>query len=161
MKNNHAGLQVPTSAAAILFRERFRVTYEIYRQTVALAETWFPQRPLDVGGRPSCPVSLKVLGVFRLLGRAYCFDCIGELCNTDAEIHRVFFHKFVVTFARKLQDEWIRMPQGDALVRIMRRYAQRGQPGAWTAGKCFWSLPRPSVELRQAKRPVMPIVHII
>ena len=75
-------------------------------------------------------MSLKVLGVFRVLGRAYCFDGIGELCNTDAEIHRVFFHKFVVTFARELQDEWIRMPQGDELVRIMRMYAQRGQPGA-------------------------------
>jgi hypothetical protein len=130
MRNNHEGLQIATSAASILFRERFRVTYDIYRRTVELAEGWFPQKDVDAAGRDACPIYLKVLGVFRVLGRAYAFDGIAELCNTDAEIHRVFFHQFVVQFATELQDEWIRMPHGDELVRIMRMYAQRGLPGA-------------------------------
>jgi hypothetical protein len=130
LRNNHDGLQDPTSPASVLFRERFRVTYTIYLRTVDLATDWFPQADFDVVGRSTCPVSLKVLGVFRVLGRAYCFDSVGELCNTDAEIHRVFFHKFVKKFATELQDQWIRMPTGDELARVMRMYGQRGQPGA-------------------------------
>ena len=103
LRNNHEGLQILTSAASSLFRERFRVTYDIYRKCVALATEWFPQAALDASGRPPCPISLKVLGVLRVLGKAYCFDGIGELCNTDAEIHRMFFHKFVVKFAQECQ----------------------------------------------------------
>ena len=83
------------SPAGILFRQRFRVPYSMFCLVLGYAELWFPQADVNAAGIPACSTYLKVLGVLRVLGRAVCFDSVGECTNTHKEIHRVFFHKFV------------------------------------------------------------------
>ena len=71
-----------------LFRRRFRVPFELYRQLLHLCrdgslKKYFLCRENDAVGRPSVPLELKLLGVLRVLGRASCFDSIAELTGTD------------------------------------------------------------------------------
>ncbi len=65
-------------------------------------ESRFDFNGLDICGRPVVPLSLKVLGTLRVLGRATCFDGISELSNVSEETHRIFFHKFTRLFAQVL-----------------------------------------------------------
>jgi hypothetical protein len=93
------------------------------------AELWFPQADVNAAGIPACSTYLKVLGVLRVLGRAVCFDSVGECTNTHKEIHRVFFHKFVQRFALELEPLWIRMPTREELAVCLAFNAARGHPG--------------------------------
>ena len=75
------------SPAGILFRQRFRVPYSMFCLVLGYAELWFPQADVNAAGIPACSTYLKVLGVLRVLGRAVCFDSVGECTNTHKEIH--------------------------------------------------------------------------
>ena len=63
-----------------LFRNRFTVPYQLYRQLLEIAERWFPQKDRDVCGKETTPVFLKLLGALRILGKGcrlryqHCFD---------------------------------------------------------------------------------------
>ena len=116
------------SPAGVLFRQRFRVPYSMFCLVLGYAEVWFPQADVNAAGIPACGTYLKVLGVLRVLGRAYCFDSVGECTNTHKEIHRVFFHKFVQRFALELETLWIRMPNRELAV-CLAFNAARGHPG--------------------------------
>lgn len=56
------GLQEPGSREARLFRRRFRIPYQFFRELIKLVEQkkWFSVRERDVAGRPCIPVELKV-----------------------------------------------------------------------------------------------------
>ena len=76
------------------FKNRFRCTPDEYHTLVNLVndENW---RGLGIGYRPAAPLDLLVLGVLRYLGRAVTFDCLEEMTQISAEVHRTFLHIFV------------------------------------------------------------------
>ena len=102
-----------------LFRDRFRVPYDVYCRIIHLIKAEHPLmfkagKPKDIAGRLTCPLELKVLGVLRVLGRASTFDCIGELTNTHREIHRLFFHKFTAAFSSsEIYDTYVNGPSSE------------------------------------------------
>lgn len=49
------------SRDAKLFRNRFTVPYQLFKQLLAHAEEWFPQKKYDVCGRETTPIFLKLL----------------------------------------------------------------------------------------------------
>jgi hypothetical protein len=93
-----------------LFRRRFRLPfsefYDIY-QTVS-DEEWFGEERQSKR-RP--PLFMKIMGVFRLLGRNLVYDDITEIAKIKEETMRVFFLQFVRDFSRRFYDEWMRQPQ--------------------------------------------------
>lgn len=56
------GLKDPGSTEARLFRRRFRIPYQVFRELIKLVQEkkWFSTREKDVAGRPCIPVELKV-----------------------------------------------------------------------------------------------------
>jgi hypothetical protein len=93
-----------------LFRRRFRLPfsefYDIYQKVSD--EEWFGQERQSKR-RP--PLFMKIMGVFRLLGRNLVYDDITEIAKIKEETMRVFFLQFVRDFSRRFYDEWMRQPQ--------------------------------------------------
>ena len=84
-----------------LFRNRFTVPYALFAQLLNLAKTWFPQKELDVCGRELPPVSLKLLGTLRVLGKGCSWNLLYELSGVSADVHRTWSYKFMENLARK------------------------------------------------------------
>lgn len=126
----------PTSREGKIFRQRFRVTYAVFKQLLQMhrSNSDFSES-CDAVGRPSVPLGLKILGALRVLGRAHVFDDIAECTNTDEEVHRTFFHSFVKVYSTKYVPLFINMPGSEEeLAASMAEYWQAGLPGcvgAW------------------------------
>ncbi len=73
-----------------------------------LSEEWFGQERLS---KRIPPLFMKIMGVFRLLGRNLVYDDITEISKIKEEAMRVFFRAFVGEFARRHYDLWMRQPQ--------------------------------------------------
>ena len=93
-----------------LFRRRFRLPFsEFHRIYVeVLNEEWFGQ---EKQSKRIPPLFMKIMGVFRLLGRNLVYDDITEISKIKEEAMRVFFRAFVHEFSRKHFDIWMRQPQ--------------------------------------------------
>ena len=50
------------------------------------------------------------MGLLRQMARGIHFDGVGELTNTEAEIHRVFFIKYMPVLTRLLYPLYVSMP---------------------------------------------------
>jgi hypothetical protein len=96
-----------------LFRRRFRLPFsEFHRIYVeVLNEEWFGQEKLS---KRIAPLFMKIMGVFRLLGRNLVYDDITEISKIKEEAMRVFFRDFVSEFARRHFNHWMRQPQTTA-----------------------------------------------
>jgi hypothetical protein len=60
-------------------RLRFTVPFQLYQQLLGFAERWFPQRKFDACGKEVTPISLKLLGTLRILGKGCSWDLLYEL----------------------------------------------------------------------------------
>lgn len=79
------GLQDPGSTEARLFRRRFRIPYQFFRELIKLVQEkkWFSIREKDVAGRPCIPVELKVKAL------SYFWRCLkGKHFVSWAMIHQ-------------------------------------------------------------------------
>ena len=77
------------------FRLRFRVPHSIFKLIVAsLDDPKLVRKATNVTGRPSIKLTLKVLGVLGMLGRAVTFDDINELSYISESTQHAFFHRF-------------------------------------------------------------------
>lgn len=97
------------------FRQRFRCPRSFFINLVnrARTENWFPERfeKPDCTGKGGHPLELLILGSLRYLGRGWTFDDLEESTGISAEVHRVFFHKFIEVGATILFDQYVKFPK--------------------------------------------------
>jgi len=144
----------PEGREAKSWRRRFLVPKQLFRRILARVreEGDFPERFNEDGlaidnhrtKNIVCPLELKLMGFLRVLGRGYCFDGIGELANTEEEIHRKFFHKFATKFSEYFWDEWVYMPRNvEELDEVTKVYEKLGYPGCAGSTDCthvWWNM---------------------
>ncbi len=101
------------SRAGHLFRRRFRLPFsEFYKQyQQVIEEEWFGEEKLS---KRIAPIYMKMMGVYRLLGRNLVYDDITEISTIEEDTMRLFFGKYVNEFSRKNYDIWMRQPQTTA-----------------------------------------------
>ena len=120
----------PSSKVGKQFRRRFTIPFSLFQHIMSKIreEHWFSEGP------HCAPLELKVLGVFRVLGRATCFDGINELSLISEEVHRVFFHKFTEKFVERFFTEFVHPPQNsEELNETVEIYAKLGLHGAMSS----------------------------
>jgi hypothetical protein len=93
-----------------VFRRRFRLPFSAFYPLYETArdEEWFGE---EKQSKRIPPLPLKIMGVFRLLGRNLIYDDIYEISKLKPETMRAFFRKFTYDFSRRFYDEWMRQPQ--------------------------------------------------
>lgn len=139
MMQNKQNYTDPTSRNGMLFRKRFRMTFESFVNLVhtVTSENLFPYKSHDVTGRKALSLELKILGALRVLGRSSTFDCIAELTNSSAEVHRTFFHQFCSVINRHFFNIYIKPPQNqEEIQRITSVYEKLGLPGCIGSVDC-------------------------
>ena len=91
-----------SSKEAKLFRRRFRLPYIMFRYIVSECRRYhlFPEseRDMDIAGRRSIPLELKILGVLRIIGRNWCLDDVCEASIISERTMSRFFHEFCAPF---------------------------------------------------------------
>ena len=132
----------PTHRDGKLFRRRFRMPFDMFLKIVNLVreKQWFPEKQslrMQLERQEAIPLEIKLLGVFRVLGRGVCFDDIEELTHVSAETHRKFFRDFVTIFSLELYDIWIHGPRSDDEVfSFMAENIAAGYPGLLGSTDC-------------------------
>jgi hypothetical protein len=96
-----------------IFRMRFRLPFSEFHPLYETVrdEEWFGVEKMS---KRIPPLPLKMMGVFRLLGRNLVYDDIYEISKIKAETMRGFFRGFTHQFSRRFYDEWMRQPQTTA-----------------------------------------------
>jgi hypothetical protein len=93
-----------------LFRKRFRLPfsefYNIYE--TARDEEWFG---VPKESKRIVPLSMKMMGTFRLMGRNLVYDDITEISTIKEEVMRVFFGDFVDVFSKRYYQQWMQQPE--------------------------------------------------
>lgn len=91
-----------------------------------------------------------------VLGRGGCFGDASKMSHMSEATAQSAFHAFCRNFAVELFDEWVRLPTGDELTKVMDAYDDMGCPGAvGSAGvtRVAWSCaPRSRRRSRSCKR---------
>lgn len=119
----------PLSHQGKKFRRRFRVPYPMFEYLNDFAERRFPSRQ-DAAGQPPVPMALKVLGVLRILGRAFYFDDVAEVTRMGERTIGAFFHAFIPAFVAAHKTQWIAPPRSKAeMDALSEQYAEVGLPG--------------------------------
>lgn len=115
------------------FRRRFRVPFQNYLELVeeAVEKEWFPRwGGSDATGRVASPIELLVLGSLRYLGRGWTFDDIEEATAISEEVHRVFFHQFVLVGSTVLYPRYVIMPHtAEEAAMHTGEFEEAGYPG--------------------------------
>ena len=103
-----------TSKQNKLFRRRFRMPYQSYRDLVreARENNWFPKyERCNAVGQKGVPLDLLILGALRYLGRGWTFDDIFEATSVSEEVHRTFFKAFTIACREHLYPKWVKRPE--------------------------------------------------
>lgn len=112
------------------FRLRFTVPYPLYQQLLVFATNWFPQRRVDACGQELTPISLKLLGTLRILGKGCSWDLLYELSGVSAEVHRKWTLSFLAKFSEEMYPIYVHGPRNnDELNNVTSLYAACGFPG--------------------------------
>lgn len=132
-----------------LFRRRFGVTYARYAWIVHTASSWVIDpttspvtfgdldNAVDVVGRQSVPLALKVLGALRMNCKGVCFDAIAELTGMSISTIQTFYHVFWKRFVDELYDTVIVAATTlEVAEKAMATYASMGFPGAIGSVDC-------------------------
>ncbi|CAM9724983.1 unnamed protein product, partial [Ectocarpus sp. 4 AP-2014] len=121
-----------TTREARRFRQNFRVPYPFFVNLVQLVRDrdWFPTAESDATGRQAIPVELKVLACLQILSRGNVFADIYHMSFISFQTVAATFHRFCKYFAEELYDEYIYLPTGEDLRRVMEQYDRIGFPGA-------------------------------
>jgi hypothetical protein len=92
-----------------LFRKRFRLPfsqfYDIYN--TVREEEWFG---VQKESKRIVPLHMKMMGVFRLLGRNLVYDDITEISAIKEETMRLFFGEFADMFSKSYYEQWMKEP---------------------------------------------------
>ena len=116
------------------FRRRFRMPYESFRTFCldARAACWFPRwMGCDATGKKSSPLELLILGSLRYLGRGWTFDDCEESTAISEEVHRTFFHQFILIGSTVLFDRYVLTPRTkEDVEKHMEEFKLAGLPGA-------------------------------
>ena len=117
-----------------IFRRRFAVTFERYKEFVEKARSWNMSKETDALNRPSVPLEIKVLGALRMVAKGCSFDAIAELSGMSIQTMQRFFHRYMDLFVKEFKDEWIKYPKTFAEAeKFMEHYKKLGFPGAVTS----------------------------
>ncbi|CAB1104922.1 unnamed protein product [Ectocarpus sp. CCAP 1310/34] len=121
-----------TTREARRFRNNFRVPYPFFVHLVGLVRDrdWFPTGESDVTGRQAVPVELKVLACLQILSRGNVFADIYHMSFISFQTVASTFHRFCKYFAAELYDEYVYLPTGEDLRKVMEQYDRIGFPGA-------------------------------
>jgi hypothetical protein len=129
--------KIPGTREYKLFRRRFGVGFERYRDFCEAASDWDISKNSDAIGRPSVPLELKVLGALRMVCKGCAFDAIAELSGMSEQTMHRFFHVFWEKFVIHFKDLWIKFPKTAAeAARSMEDYKKLGFPGAAGSVDC-------------------------
>ena len=135
----------PESRQYKVFRRRFAVTFERFKEIVEKTRSWgiFSEKK-DRYGRPCVPLELKILGALRYLSKGSSFDAIAELSGMAEQTAHSFFHQFWYHFVLEYKDIWIKYPSTAAEAQpITDHYARLGLPGAVGSVDCthvWWAM---------------------
>ena len=125
------------SRDAKLFRNRFTVPYQLFKQLLAHAEEWFPQKKYDVCGKKTTPIFLKLLGTLRMLGKGCSWDLLYELSGISGEVHRKWTYQFLDKFSKKMYPLHVHGPRNtDELNAVTSLYSAVGFPGCVGSTDC-------------------------
>ena len=118
------------------FRLRFRLPYPQFEELAESLEhvdcfkRWH-HNTVNMSRVRSAPIPLLVLTSLRYLGRGLTFDDLEEATWCNADVIRVFFHKFVKYGSTVLYDKYIRSPvTHDDSLQHTGEYKLAGFPGA-------------------------------
>jgi Plant transposon protein len=119
------------------FRLRFTVPFQLYQQLLGFAERWFPQRKVDACGKEVTPISLKLLGTLRILGKGCSWDLLYELSGVSAEVHRKWTLAFIAKFSTEMYSVYVYGPRNsEELNAVTSLYAACGFPGCVGSTDC-------------------------
>ena len=133
------GPRNPFSTKGKKFRQDFRVPYVLFMFIVNLAKVqrWASKAAVDVSGRPSVPIELKILGVLYILGGDHGFKSVVDLGGFSTAVMNEFFLEFVSAFAIAMFPIWVVMPSTSAEIeRVRLQFEALGFPGAVGSGDC-------------------------
>lgn len=126
-----------TSRDGKTFRNRFTVPYQLFTQLLAMATEWFPQSLVDSYGREVTPISLKLLGTLRILGKGCSWDLLYELSGVSAEVHRRWTLAFIAKFALEMYPIYVHGPRDSSeMESVTGLYAASGFPGCIGSTDC-------------------------
>jgi hypothetical protein len=116
------GPRNPFSTKGKKFRQDFRVPYVLFMFIVNLAKVqrWASKAAVDVSGRPSVPIELKILGVLYILGGDHGFKSVVDLGGFSTAVMNEFFLEFVSAFAIAMFPIWVVMPSTSAEIERVR-----------------------------------------
>ena len=127
------------------FRRRFRMPHSLFMTLVdvVLAEQWFPkygpegQGPKDCTGNHGASLHVKLLSVFRVLGRGVVFDECFDGSGCGEESIRTFFHLFTAKFAQRYYAQVVQPPTSHAeILEHVRIYQSLGMGAAVGSTDC-------------------------
>ena len=133
LRNERERLLDSNSEEAKTFRLRFRVPFKMFEILLDWTTDWLQgrEKESDCTGRARVPVSLKLLGVLRILGRGTCLDGIKELADMSETTMWKFFHSFCAWFRREIYPIYVRRPTTHSeIAKAMGPYAALGLMGA-------------------------------
>ena len=121
-------LSDPSSQKAKLFRRRFRMPHNLFLYIVARykEQAVFSDVKSNKGRIPD---EIELLCCLRILGGNNCFDDVSEFSDMGESTALHVFTKFVLSFSYKFGKEFIKIPEGEDLKKVMNIYAKLGFPG--------------------------------
>jgi hypothetical protein len=123
-------LNDPTSPQSKVFRRRFRVPFPLFELHVAESKEHLGSKT-PIARREGVPMELKILGVFRILGRGACLDDINELSYISPSTMGVFFHAFCKRGRDVLYPKFVSWPTTkEEITKAMGPYMAVGLDGA-------------------------------
>lgn len=130
----------PDSYVGMKFRVRFRTPYPVFAEIVV---PMCVQRNVfrTIRDDKAIPVKFKVLISLRILGRGHDFDTMEELSMVPMSTCHAIFKQFIFTFVYEFFDEFVKMPVGDDLKKVMRVYKMMGLNGCAGSLDCthiYW-----------------------
>ena len=126
-----------TSRDGKFFRNRFTVPYQLYTHLLSMATSWFPQNQVDAFGYEITPISLKLLGTLRILGKGCSWDLLYELSGVSAEVHRRWTLAFIAKFALEMYPIYVHGPRDSSeMESVSSLYAASGFPGCIGSTDC-------------------------
>ena len=119
----------PDSRLGKVFRRRFRVPFELFEYLVELTDRYnlFGHKLVS---KLTIPDKFKVLAILRTLGRGECLDTIEELSGISKSTVQRSLHIWCSNFVKVLKPDFVYVPEGDELRRIMEVYNRLGLSGA-------------------------------
>jgi hypothetical protein len=112
------------------FRLRFRLPHKLFQYLVTeCKEHNVFGRSHNAAGEKAIPTEIKVLGALRTLGRATLFDDVAEMSGADESTHRKAFYECIKFIRTRFEAEWIKLPEGEELIKIMKEFELLGFPG--------------------------------